>query len=89
MLNITTFLDANACRLDKTVFYCPERDEATFGAVDMLAERFNNCLFEAAGAFNVNASKASDYAAEGKNNVDYIIVMVSEENLPTLIPDNA
>ena len=26
MLNITTFLDANACRLDKTVFYCPERD---------------------------------------------------------------
>ncbi|HJJ66800.1 MAG TPA: AMP-binding protein, partial [Methanocorpusculum sp.] len=25
MLNITTFLDANACRLDKTVFYCPER----------------------------------------------------------------
>lgn len=64
------------------------RDEATYGAVDMLAERFNNCMFEAAGAFNVNASKASDYAAEGKKNVDYIIVMVSEENLPTLIPNN-
>ena len=26
MLNITTFLDANACRLDKPVFFCPERD---------------------------------------------------------------
>ena len=26
MLNITTFLDANAARLDKPVFYCPERD---------------------------------------------------------------
>ncbi len=25
MLNITTFLDANARRLDKTVFFCPER----------------------------------------------------------------
>ncbi|HJJ48115.1 MAG TPA: AMP-binding protein [Methanocorpusculum sp.] len=25
MLNITTFLDANACRLDKTVFMCPDR----------------------------------------------------------------
>ncbi len=64
------------------------RDDATFAAVDMLAERFNNCLFETAGTYNVNASKASDYAVEGKNNVDYIIVMVSEENLPTLIPNN-
>ena len=26
MLNITTFLDANARRLDKDVFYCPTRD---------------------------------------------------------------
>lgn len=26
MLNITTFLDANARRLNKAVFYCPERD---------------------------------------------------------------
>ncbi|MBR5503309.1 MAG: acyl--CoA ligase [Methanobrevibacter sp.] len=26
MLNITTFLDANACRLDKEVFYCPTRN---------------------------------------------------------------
>jgi len=26
MLNITTFLDANACRLAKPVFFCPERD---------------------------------------------------------------
>ena len=26
MLNITTFLDANARRLDKDVLYCPNRD---------------------------------------------------------------
>ncbi len=26
MLNITTFLDANACRLDKDVFFCPTRN---------------------------------------------------------------
>lgn len=26
MLNITTFLDANACRLDKEVYYCPSRN---------------------------------------------------------------
>ncbi len=26
MLNITTFLDANTCRLDKPVFYCPENN---------------------------------------------------------------
>ena len=26
MLNITTFLDANACRLNKPVFHCPERN---------------------------------------------------------------
>ncbi|MDR0981011.1 MAG: AMP-binding protein [Methanocalculaceae archaeon] len=26
MLNITTFLDANSCRLAKPVFFCPERD---------------------------------------------------------------
>ena len=26
MLNITTFLDANACRLDKPVFLCPKRN---------------------------------------------------------------
>jgi len=25
MLNVTTFLDANSCRLNKPVFYCPER----------------------------------------------------------------
>ena len=26
MLNITTFLDANSCRLDKDVLYCPQRN---------------------------------------------------------------
>lgn len=27
MLNITTFLDANSCRLDKNILYCPKTDE--------------------------------------------------------------
>lgn len=65
------------------------RDEATYGAIDMLAERFNNCMFEKAGVYTVNTSKASKYAAEGKTNVDYIIVMISEDNLASLIANNA
>lgn len=64
------------------------RDDATYGAVDMLAERFNNCLFEEAGKYTVNASKAASYAADGKNNVDYVIVMISEDNLTSLIANN-
>jgi len=36
MLNITTFLDANACRLDKDVFYCPER-EVKYSSQDILS----------------------------------------------------
>lgn len=64
------------------------RDDATYGAVDMLAERFNNCLFEEAGKYTVNASKAASYAADGKDNVDYVIVMISEDNLTSLIANN-
>lgn len=65
------------------------RDEATYGAVDMLAERFNNCLFEDAGKYTVNASKAASYAAGDKSNVDYVIIMISEDNLEALIANNA
>ena len=27
MLNTATFLDANSCRLDKNILYCPKTDE--------------------------------------------------------------
>ncbi len=35
MLNITTFLDANACRLAKPVFFCPERN-TSYTSADIL-----------------------------------------------------
>ncbi len=62
------------------------RDDYSIPMFDMLAERFNNSLFMSGGVFNVNVGKGVPYAAEGKGNVDYIIVFASEENLTTLIP---
>lgn len=61
------------------------RDEYSTPMVDMLAERFNNSLFETANQLNVNVTKASAYAAEGKENVDYVIVFASEDSLADLM----
>lgn len=63
------------------------RDDYTIPMVDMLAERFNNSAFMASGVFNINVSRGAKYAAEGKQNVDYIIVFASEENLTKLISE--
>ncbi len=61
------------------------RDDASIGMVDMLAERFNNSLFMSSGVFNINVSRGVDFASEGKSNVDYMLVFVSEESLTKLI----
>ena len=63
------------------------RDEYSIPMVDMLAERFNNSVFMAGGVFNINVNKGAAYSAEGKDNVDYIIVFASEENLTKLIAE--
>ncbi len=63
------------------------RDDYSIPMLDMLAERFNNSAFMTSGVFNINVSRGLDYAAEGKEMVDYIIVFASEENLTKLIAE--
>ena len=65
------------------------RDEYSIPMIDMLAERFNNVLFEASGKLNFKYDAVADYAAEGAKNVNYIIVLLSEDSLPTFIAANA
>lgn len=58
------------------------RSEYCTPIIDMLAERFNNCYFSAAGDFNIKYNAATAYAGtEGNTNVDYIIVFITEEEL--------
>ncbi len=63
------------------------RDDYSIPMVDMLAERFNNSAFMTSGVFNVNVGRGLNYASEGKENVDYILVFVSEENLTKLVAE--
>jgi len=65
------------------------RDEFSIPMIDMLAERFNNVMFETSGKLNFKYDAAADYAAEGASNVDYVIVLLSEDSLPTFIAANA
>lgn len=57
------------------------RDYASLSFTDILAERFEKCLVSKNGELGINLSLSGQYAAEGKTAVDYIIVIVSEENL--------
>ncbi|MBO5870467.1 MAG: hypothetical protein J6Q89_06930 [Clostridia bacterium] len=57
------------------------RDYSALVLSDILAERFEKCMLNKAGELALNLTIAGQYAAEGDNVVDYIIVIVSEENL--------
>ncbi len=59
------------------------RDYGALSFSDILVERFNRSLLVASGEHSINLSTASQYAAEGKSVVDYIIVIVSEDNMDT------
>lgn len=59
------------------------RDYCSLAFTDILAERFQKTLLVASGEHAINLSAAGQYAAEGKNAVDYIIVVISEENMDT------
>lgn len=59
------------------------RDNSALPYSDILAERFNKCVLALSGDYNIDISQASQYKAEGKNVVDYIVVIVSEENMDT------
>lgn len=56
------------------------RDDMTFSMMDILAERFNNALFAKSGDFTINLTDASRHYTEGKELVDYVIVIMSEGN---------
>ncbi len=59
------------------------RDYGALSFSDILAERFNKSLLVASGEHSINLSTATQYAAEDKAVVDYIIVIISEENMDT------
>ncbi len=53
------------------------RDYASLSFADILAERFNNSVFEASGNFTFDASNIAQYYP------DYVIFVISEENMDT------
>lgn len=57
------------------------RDYASLSFSDILAERFEKCLLSKNEELGINLSLSGQYAAENKTAVDYIIFIVSEENL--------
>lgn len=63
------------------------RDEAVIPMIDFLAERFNNVLIDSVGNFSVNMTNVEKYAGtEGNTSVDYVFVIISENNLGSIIP---
>jgi len=74
---------------NRTDLYLPSaliyRSNNTAPIVPMLAERFRNSVFNASGVFSIQGTKAKDYAGTpGNTNVDYVIVIITEEDLAQL-----
>ncbi len=65
------------------------RDEYSIPMIDMLAERFENSMFESAGKLNLNVTGATDYTSGEEGNVNYIIVILSEDSLTRFLDTNA
>ncbi|MDD4163621.1 MAG: hypothetical protein PHD46_02440 [Eubacteriales bacterium] len=63
------------------------RDNAAFPMLDILAERFNKVMIAKSEQFGINFTDANRYKAEGRDIVDYIIVIVSESNLDKILSD--
>ena len=57
------------------------RDYSAVAFSDILAERFGKCLLGKVGELSINLSATAQYAQDGDNVVDYIVVIISEENL--------
>lgn len=59
------------------------RDYSALSFSDILAERFNKSLLVTSGEFSINLTYAGQFAAkeQGKSTVDYIIVILSEDNM--------
>ncbi len=61
------------------------RDDSSAMFVDYLAERFNNSMMAVSGDYVVNLTDAGRHASAGKSVVDYVIVIVDENNLDQLV----
>jgi len=61
------------------------RDDSSAMFIDYVAERFNNCMLAATGDYVVNLTDAGRHASTGKSVVDYVIVIVDENNLTDLV----
>ena len=48
-------------------------------------QAFNNVMFGKVGDFTVNMTDAQRYSSSGKTSVDYIFVMVSENNIESIL----
>lgn len=77
LINDTTRTDVD---LPSALIY---RDYSSLSFADILTERFAKCLLGKSGELAINLSASGQYADDGDSVVDYIIVIVSEENLDT------
>lgn len=57
------------------------RDYSALSFSDILVERFSKCMLGKTGELSINLSTTTQYANEGDAVVDYIIVILSEENM--------
>lgn len=80
------FFKTNRPELPSAVFV---RDNSANSIVSMLAEHFNNSFFETTGSMSLTNSTitgaVSSYATENKPYVDYVFVIVSEDNIDSII----
>ena len=68
----------DAADLPSAIIY---RDYSSLSFTDILAERFSKIMLGKMNDLNINLSTAPQYANDGDAVVDYIIVIVSEENM--------
>ncbi|HAN21436.1 MAG: hypothetical protein A2Y15_09240 [Clostridiales bacterium GWF2_36_10] len=61
------------------------RDDSLSPAIDILAERFQRALVGRNGDFTINLTEASRHNSDNKNIVDYVIVIVSENNIENIM----
>ncbi|MBR6562437.1 MAG: hypothetical protein IKK70_00685 [Clostridia bacterium] len=59
------------------------RDYASLSFCDYLAERFGRCRLSKSGELSIDLTSATQYADGDDEVVDYIIVILSEENMDT------
>ena len=62
------------------------RDYNSLSFCDILAERFGRCRFDKVGALTFDLASVAQYADGDDTVVDYVIIILSEENMDTALP---